>query len=289
MNSFTTALVQMRRSPYQSLAAILMLSLTFFVGYTFSMFLLGSEKVLQYFETRPQVIAFFEIDTPGQTITQVEQTIRSKSYVTDVKVVSKEQALEIYQQENADDPLLLELVTAQILPASIEVSGTSVEDLAKIKSNLETETSVEEVVLQQDIIDSLSTWTRSIRLLGLASMTILAITSLLIMIIVIGMKVVSKRYAIQIMHVIGATRWFIKSPFLFEGILYGLLGSVMGWSCMLIGFIYLMPWLRNFLGPINVLPVPPVFFVMQLSIGTLVGMMLGAIAGSVAVGRMIKR
>lgn len=289
MNSFTTALVQMRRSPYQSLAAILMLSLTFFVGYTFSMFILGSEKVLQYFETRPQVIAFFEIDTPAQTINQVEQTLRSKTYVSDIKVVSKEQALEMYQQENADDPLLLELVTAQILPASIEVSGMTVDVLPKIKEDLEAQTSVEEVVLQQDIIQSLSAWTRSIRLIGLASMSILAITSLLIMIIVIGMKVVSKRAAIQIMHIIGATRWFIKSPFLFEGVLYGLTGSLIGWSVTLLGFLYLMPWLRDFLGPINILPVPPVFFVMQLSIGTLVGMILGSMAGSIAVGRMIKR
>lgn len=289
MNSFTTALVQMRRSPYQSLAAILMVSLTFFVGYAFSMFLLGSEKVLQYFETRPQVIAFFEIDTPDQTITQVEEALRSKSYVTDVKVVSKEQALEMYQQENADDPLLLELVTAQILPASIEVSGVSVEVLPQIKEDLETQSSVEEVVLQQDIIESLSAWTRSIRLIGLASMSILALTSLLIMIIVIGMKVVSKRAAIQIMHIIGATRWFIKSPFLFEGVFYGFLGSLIGWSVTFLGFLYLMPWLRNFLGPINILPVPPAFFVMQLSIGTLVGMILGSMAGSIAVGRMIKR
>jgi cell division transport system permease protein len=61
MSALTTALIGMRRSPYQSLAAILLVTLTFFVGYSFSLFSLGSELVLRYFETQPQVIGFFQL------------------------------------------------------------------------------------------------------------------------------------------------------------------------------------------------------------------------------------
>lgn len=289
MNSFASALVTMRRSPYQALASILILSFTFFVGYAFSFFLVGSEVVLRFFETRPQVIAFFEIEAENTQINEVGKSMQEKDYVTGVKLVSKEEALKIYQEENKDDPLLLELVTAQILPASIEVSGMTIDDLPKIKDDLDEYDNIDEVVLQQDVIESLSTWTTSIRLVGLVSVSLLAVVSLMIMVVVIGMKVVAKRPAIAIMRLIGATKWFIKSPFVFEGMIYGLISSIIGWGLSYVGLLYITPWLKEFLGTIPLFPVPPAFYAFQISIGSLVGMLLGAFAGSIAVGRMIKK
>jgi cell division transport system permease protein len=289
MNSFSTALVNMRRSPYQSMAAILLLTVTFFVGYIFSLFAVGSEKILQYFETRPQVIAFFNLDTDAQTINEVATQLDNESYITDIKLVSKEEALNMYQEENKDDPLLLELVTSQILPASIEVSASSLDDLKKVKDILEQNDAVDEVVLQEDILESLARWTTNLRLVGIAIIIILATTSLLLMVIVIGMKVVTRRPAINIMRIIGATKWFIRSPFVFEGLLYGLLSSILGWSGALATLFYLTPDIKNFLGPIPLFPIDPAFFAVQLSVGTLVGMILGAMAGSLAVGRVMRK
>ena len=289
MNPFASALVTMRRSPYQSLASILILSFTFFVAYAFSFFLVGSEVVLRFFETRPQVIAFFEIETETNQINEVGKAMQEKDYVSEVKLVSKEEALKIYQEENKDDPLLLELVTAQILPASIEVSGMTIDDLPKIKEDLNEYDNVDEVVLQQDVLESLSSWTTSIRLVRIVSVSLLAIVSLMIMVVVIGMKVVAKRPAIAIMRLIGATKWFIKSPFVFEGMLYGLISSIIGWGLSYVGLLYITPWLKEFLGTIPLFPVPPAFYAFQLSLGSLVGMLLGSFAGSIAVGRMIKK
>ena len=56
---FTNALKNIRRSPYQSLAAILVLTISIFVTQIFILLLYGSHQVMQYFETRPQVTAFF--------------------------------------------------------------------------------------------------------------------------------------------------------------------------------------------------------------------------------------
>jgi cell division transport system permease protein len=289
MNPLASALVTMRRSPYQSLASIVILSFTFFVAYVFSYFLIGSEVVLRFFETRPQVIAFFEIESDAGQINEIGELIKEKDYVSGIKLVSKDEALKIYQEENKDDPLLLELVTAQILPASIEVSGNTIQDLPKIKEELEKFDDVDEVILQQDIIESLSAWTASIRMVGLVSVVLLSLVSLLIMVVVIGMKVVAKRPAIAIMRLIGATKWFIRGPFVFEGIVYGLLSSIIGWGGSFVGLLYITPWLKDFLGMIPIFPIPPAFYALQLSIGTLGGILLGAFAGSIAVGRMIKK
>lgn len=289
MTSFSSALINMRRAPYQALAAILLLSVTFFVGYIFSFFALGSEKILQYFETRPQVIAFFNLETDPEVINQLATELSNQSYVTDIKVVSKDEALKMYQEENKDDPLLLELVTSQILPASVEVSASSLNDLKIIKETLETNDDIDEVVLQEDILESLASWTTNLRLVGIISITILGVTSLLLMMIVIGMKVVTKRPAINIMRIIGATKWFIRSPFVIEGTLYGLLSSLVGWSIAVAILFYLTPDIKNFLGPIPLFPIDPAFFAVQVSVGTLIGMVLGALAGSLAVGRVMRK
>ncbi|NCN87621.1 MAG: FtsX-like permease family protein [Candidatus Pacebacteria bacterium] len=289
MNPFASALVTMRRSPYQSLASILILSFTFFITYSFSFFLVGSEVVLRFFETRPQVIAFFDIEANNSEINEIGKSMQEKDYVSGVKLVSKDEALAIYQSENKDDPLLLELVTAQILPASIEVSGNTIADLPKIKKDLDDYDNVDEVVLQQDVLDSLSSWTTSMRLVGLVSVGLLTFISLLIMVVVIGMKVVAKRPAIAIMRLIGATKWFIKSPFVFEGMMYGLLSSLIGWGLSYVGLLYITPWLKEFLGTIPVFPIPQAFYAFQISIGSLFGILLGAFAGSIAVGRLIKK
>jgi cell division transport system permease protein len=288
MSALTTALIGMRRSPYQSLAAILLVTLTFFVGYSFSLFSLGSELVLRYFETQPQVIGFFQLNAPNAEIEKIATDMRNKDYVESVMVVSKDQALEQYRLENSRDPLLLELVTAEILPASIEVRGRNVTQLNQIKDDLSQSSTMDEVVYQSDLVKSLSSWTATIRNVGLASSILLVTISFLIIVIIIGMKVASKRPAITIMRIIGATRWYIRLPFLTEGMLYGLIGSVIGWSSMCVALLYLTPWLSDFLGGIKLLPVPWEILAMQLGIGTLAGMILGGFAGTVAVSRMIK-
>lgn len=289
MNSISSSLTAMRRSPYQTMAACVMVTLTCFVGYVFSLFLYSAETILKYFETRPQVIAFFDLTATDQAITSLGTTMQQKPYVADVTMVSKEQALEMYKEDNRDDPLLLELVTADILPASIEVSGRTADDLPQIKDDLEQADGVDEVAYQKDVIDTLANWTKSVRLIGIGGVALLAITSFLIVMTIIGIKITAKRQAIHIMRIIGATSWYIKGPFMVEGMLYGLVGSLLGWSFMMAGLLYVTPWLRNFLGSVPLLPFPPILFAIQVGIGTAAAMIIGAFAAVMAAQRFIKR
>jgi cell division transport system permease protein len=288
MRHVATALTNIRRSPYQTLAVMLLVSLTFFVGYIFSLFLYSTEHILRYFERTPQVTAFFQIDAKPESVQQLEATMKEKSYVSAVTVVSKEKALEIYQQDNKDDPLLLELVTADILPASIQVSSKDAASLPTIKTDLEGAEGVDEVVYQEDVINQLQSWTQSIRSVGLGSVVVLALTSLLLIVIITGLKVANRRRAIQIMRIIGASRWYIRAPFVYEGMIYGLVGSVVGWGGMYLALMYATPWLKEFLGTIPLFPLPLEFFAIQAGAGTGIGLILGALASAFATQRLMK-
>ncbi|MBT4124163.1 MAG: FtsX-like permease family protein [Candidatus Pacebacteria bacterium] len=289
MKKLQDALVAIRRSPYQSIMALLVITVTFFVGYAFSIFAFGTDSILKFFETRPQVIAFFEIETETDIVEKTATKMRDKSYVTEVNVVSKQQALDFYKQDHKDNPLLLELVTADILPASIEVSGKDASSLVLIQEDLNDIKGVEDVVYQEDIVNNIQQWTAAVRGVGLAATSILGLVSFLMIVTLMNMKIAAKRKSIAVMKVIGATSWYISGPFVMEGMLYGFMGSLLGWGAMYGFLLYATPWLQSFLGVIVKFPLPFEFFAYQVGTGTLIALILGSTASMMAVRRMIKK
>ena len=75
MSRFKTTLTHLRRAPYQAFAAILISTITFTIISTFSLLFLGTNQMLKYLETQPQVTAFFQDDTSQEQIDQLSKTI----------------------------------------------------------------------------------------------------------------------------------------------------------------------------------------------------------------------
>src|ERR1035437_8686005 len=148
--SFTkTAWKNIRRSPYQALAAILIMTLTFLVISFFTFLLVGSSKVISYFESKPQVTAFFKNEAKQADINALENQLHATGKIASIKFVSKDQALKIYKEQNKNDPLLLDLVTADVLPSSFEISAVKIEDLSSISDMLQKSPIVSEVIYQK--------------------------------------------------------------------------------------------------------------------------------------------
>lgn len=289
MKPLSAALVSIRRNPFQSLASIALISTTFFMAYVFSFMFYGGNKILHYFETNPQIIGFFQTNTPIEKIKEIENSIKEKPYVTEVKIVTQEDALSIYKNENQENPLLLELVTADILPASIEVSANTVTGLAQLNSDLDAVPEIDDIIFQKDIIELLSTWTGAVRNVGLEIIAIMAINSFLTITAITMLKVSLKKNTVTIMRLIGATKWYIKAPFIIEGMIYGVIGAIMGWIFSFIRILYLTPHITNFLGEIPLFPIPITFYLIQLGVGILIGILFGGLAASLAAGRFIRR
>ena len=276
--SFTTTYRHIRRTPYQALSAITVLTVTFFIATLYFLVMVGSEIVLRYFETRPQVTVFFQDEAQKDQIDALRAKIRSNPGVSDVKYISKEEALSIYREQNKDEPLLLEMVTADILPASLEISATDVSNLSEIAKLVDQEPGVEEVVYQEDVINALTGWTRGVRIAGVVLLSFLSATSMLIILIIIGLKISSRKVEIEILKLLGATNWYIIGPYIIEGIFYGVLGAFFAWGAAYVLILYTTPFLISFLGEIPLIPIPFVFMA-----GLLVGLLIfGAVIGSLA-------
>src|SRR3990167_4832462 len=163
MKQAKDALKLIRRSPYQALAAALAMSLTFFVSSIFILLIIGGQIVLNYIEQRPQVIAFFKDDTNESRILEISKEVESSGLTKEVKYVSKEEALAIYKERNKDEPLLLESVTADFLPASIDISVNRAQDIDEITKLVKDKPEVERIITPENLIEQLVKWTSLIR------------------------------------------------------------------------------------------------------------------------------
>lgn len=277
-----------RRAPYQTLAAVGVMTMTFFILSVFVLAGFGSHVILRHFETIPQVTAFFKDEVTMGQVDILKAKLIESGEVKEVRYVSKEEALEIYREQNKDDPLLLEMVTANILPASLEVSTTDISQLREVADILRVEPGVEEVIFQQDVVKSLQNWTKIIRQAGSILGGALVLVSLLIILIVVGIKISSKKAAIGALSLIGAPTWYIHFPFLLEGFFYGAVGAILGWGIAYLLLLYATPFLNSFLAGISLLPVPIGFMFALLGGQILLGGLIGLVGGLLAVRRYFR-
>lgn len=285
---FKFARRNIRRTPFQAIAASMVMFLTFFVLLSFLLLAAGSQAALRYFESKPQVIAFFKEGTTDQDISAIENALLAEGRVTNTKFVSKEEALEIYRQRNKNDPALLELVTASILPASLEVSTKTPEDLTPIAEILKQEPVVSDVIVPEDVVQTLTSVTKIIRIVGGTTVAFLMIFSTLVILMIIGFKIRLKRSEIEIMRLLGASSSFIRVPFVLEGMFYGIVGAISSWMVIYTLLWYFTPFLKVYLGEVNLLPVNPYFMLALLTSSILVAAFVGALGSWGATRRYLK-
>jgi cell division transport system permease protein len=277
-----------RRSPYQAIAAALAMSLTFFVSSIFVIMILGGQVILNYIEQRPQVIAFFKDDTKETQINEVIEKIKSTNLTKEVKYVTKEEALAIYRERNKDEPLLLESVTSDFLPASIDISVKKVQDINEITKIAKENPQIERVITPENLVEQLVRWTKIIRTGGVAFVATLMAISFLIIIMVIGMRISLRREEISIMSLVGATRWYIAKPFFIEGAFYGILGATVATFLVYVLLLFYSPNIQDFLGPIQIFPVSPLFFIYLWLAQITAAVVVGIIGAAIALYRYLK-
>src|SRR3989344_597771 len=252
MKTFKTTWRNIRRSQYQAFAAVLVMTLTFLFISFFTFLLFGSAKAISYFESRPQVTAFFRNEVKQADIDNLKNELNATGKVASLKFVSKQDALKIYREQNKNDPL------------------------------------VSEVVFQKDVVSVLTSWTNALRTIGLGLIIVLSLVSVFIMVIIIGVKISQKKEDIGIMKLIGAGDWYIRTPFIFEGIYYGVIGAILGWIISAGALWYATPFLSSFLKGMPIFPIPLIFFFGLLGAEIITAVILGTLSSFLAVLRYLK-
>ncbi|QQG43546.1 MAG: ABC transporter permease [Candidatus Daviesbacteria bacterium] len=277
-----------RRTPFQAIAASMVMFLTFFALLIFLTLAAGSQEILRFYESKPQVIIFFKDNTSAADVNAIQNALSQEARVASTNYVSQEEALQIYKERNKSDPALLELVTANILPASLEISAKTPEDLGPIAELMSKEPVVDQVLVPKEVVANLTAATRVIRIVGLTTVTFLTAFSLLIILMIIGFKIRLKRSEIEIMMLIGAPNSLIRMPFILEGIFYAAAGALSAWVITYTLLWYFSPFLQNYLGEVQLLPVNPLFMLSLLGVSLVISFIIGGIGSLMAVRRYLR-
>ncbi len=258
-----TALSYMRRAPFQALAAGFVLTLTFFVATLVSTLVYSTSKLITYFETRPQVIAFLKSDAKEEEIANLEHKLSGDSRVKEVKYVSREEALAIYKKATSNNPLLGELVSPSIFPASLEFSVKDLSFAQEVIDEVKGEKIVDSVGFTaavggesnlNDVVGRLRKITSYVRIGGAIFVGILALASFMVLLVTISMRIATRKEEVEILDLIGATEGFISSPIILEALTYAMIGVLVGWITAFITVLYSAPSLVTYFGEIPVLP-----------------------------------
>lgn len=277
-----------RRTPYQALAASMVMFLTFLTLLLFILMGLGTQKIIKTVENMPQVMAFFREGTQASDINAIAKALEQTGKISSLHHTTHEEAFKIYKESNKDKPILTDLVTASLLPESLDISTNNPGDLQIISEMLKREPVISDVVFPKDVVDNIIQVSSIARFVGLTIVMFLIFFSILIILLIIGFKIRIKRTEIEIMKLLGASNWFIQVPFIFEGISYGVSGAFMAWLATYVLLWYITPYVQGNIPTIQLLPISPVIMLELLAVAIIAAILIGFIGSYSALRRYLK-
>src|SRR3989344_3810000 len=225
----TYAWLSFRRNGWLSTATILVMVLTLFVIGGLLLVSVIANTILNDLEQKIDISIAFKKGAPESAILSIRRELEALRPVREVAYVSPEEALAAFRERHKDDPTVLasleELGEENPLPATLAVKALNPEDLGEIAKFLEGKNypSVEKINYfeNQKVIERLSAAVRGVRTAGVAIVLILGFVAVLVAFNTVRLAIYTSREEINIMKLVGATNWYIRGPFMIEGVLHG--------------------------------------------------------------------
>jgi cell division transport system permease protein len=184
-----------------------------------------------------EFIVFLQPDVTPDQADAVGRELKDNPDVKDVKFVDKQQAYEEFKLLFRNSPELVDTVTPDILPASWRVvpSNTDPNVIEAIGRQFEKKAGVMSVVFAKDTVESVMKVTRLMQIGILGAAVVLLVAACLLIVNTIRTAMLSRRREIEVMKLVGASNWFIRVPFMLEGLVQGLLGAAL--ACVAVRFL----------------------------------------------------
>jgi cell division transport system permease protein len=236
------------------------------------------------------VEAFFPTDASQQEIDKVRSAIEGYPEVASVNYVSKEEALAAFKDTFKDKPELYENLEPGVLPASLQIQLTDPAQADEVAQRLKQEQGFtdDDLSYPQQTIERLNKVT-SYMIFGLYGATILfLISSVLLISNAIRLSIFARRKEIEVMKLVGASDGFVRTPFVFEGLVEGLIGAgLAALTVIWINFLF-VDWSRDAL-PFVPISSDAVNTFFMLAVLVAVGVAIGVVGSFLSVTRFLRK
>jgi cell division transport system permease protein len=217
------------RNAVMSLAATATMILMLLLLSGFWIIQTGLLAGLQFTEQKVEVVAYLQPNATDSQVSELQDRLKAMPQVASVAYVSRDEALVRFrasmQAQGRED--LTRYLDANPLYASLEVKMVDPSQVRIVGDALRGDPSIRNVINIEDLVDRVLTVTGILRTAGTVVLVVVGVIALFIIINTIRLAVLARAEEIEVMRLVGASDAFIRWPFVFEGALVGLLGSLL--------------------------------------------------------------
>ncbi len=281
-------MISLKRNSWMSFASIGTVAVSLFVLGMFLILVVNMNRMTDSLESQVEISVYVKDEVNEAGVRTLEERITAMQGIESVKFVDREKAMERFRDRLGDQQFLLDaLGDKNPLPNSFEVRvvrpdmvRTAAEAIAELPG-------VETAKYGQDVVEHLFDITRLVRLFGLALMFVLALATLFIISNTIRLTVFARRKEVAIMKYVGATDWFIRWPFLLEGVVLGCLGGIVAALVLRGAYRIIAAKIYDTLAFFPLIPENP--FLHYVTAAILVcGMLIGALGSTISLKKFLK-
>ncbi|WP_405383444.1 permease-like cell division protein FtsX [Phascolarctobacterium sp.] len=247
-----------RRNGFMSFASISTVAVSLLVLGMFLLVFMNTNNLAQYLESQVQVSVYMQDSANANELEHVQAKLKKMPGVVKVTAINKEQALARFKERLGDqEQLLNSLGKDNPFPNSFEVQVDSAERIKALTPQISQLPKVETAKFGQEVVEHLFQLSRIIRFGGIVLVFFLAMATLFIISNTIRLTVFARRKEVIIMKYVGATDWFIRWPFILEGMTLGFFGAVLASLCLNSIYSALLERIHATLAFLPLLPASP--------------------------------
>jgi cell division transport system permease protein len=279
------------RNAAVSVASVLIVWVVLLSLGTLLLILHSLDQIVAMEKTRASVISVYLADTdPLSSVMDFKLHLDQDPRVTAVQYVTKDQAMARFRQMPALDPSVIESLGTNPLPASLDVTVRDIRDLGAIDQEVRNSPLVDKspaTNYEPSVIDKIILLARVMGIAGLALIIGLTGLSVFIIMLTIRTAIYLRRKEIEVMKLVGATDWFVRWPFIVEGLIVGVAGAV--FAVLIVGLGY-RPAVQNLQSVLIFIPLSYDPHYLQLTLLAMMtfGLLLGTVGSYLGVRRFLK-
>jgi cell division transport system permease protein len=283
----------LRRNAAPSFAALATILLTMLVVGVFIPIVQATTGAANDVRKRVLVDVYLVSEATQADVARVRQQLLDTANVKRVEFVSKQEA---YQQQRKKDPEAFELLGSNPLPDTFRVTPENPDDVLKIADALAPEaaggghtpidSSIDEVRTRRDDTSKILQVTRFVKLMAGTLAVLLIAASVFLIANTIRLSLYARRREVEVMKLVGATDWFIRWPFVIEGIIVGALGTLLAILLLAVGKIAIIDPLASDFSLISAPETMP--FTILIAVMMAAGIAISAIGSAVSLRRFLR-
>ena len=262
-----------KRAKLSMFAAVFTICVSLLLLSFFTILFLNMNGLVNSLREKVEMEAFLNDQVSADQVTEVKGQVEMLEGVREVRYVSKEEAAKIFNEEFGED--IYKVLNFNPLPASLKIFLKDGYKTAKhaevISDQIKAIKGVDDVIYRKQLLEMLDQRATLFLWITLGVGIFITISSVILVVNTIRLAIYAKRKIIQTMKLIGATRSFIRTPFLLEGFLQGLLGGAIAAGILYILFQYLQQWLTVSLS--EFVRVQPYYYGIIAGIGCILGLL----------------